>query len=31
MATVAQRVEVLDWYHANGQNWSKKAKHFDAK
>lgn len=29
-ATLAQRIEVLDWYHANGKNQSKTAKHFEA-
>ena len=28
-ATLAQRIEILDWYHANGRNQSKTAKHFD--
>jgi hypothetical protein len=28
-ATLAQRIEVLDWHHANGRNQSKTAKHFD--
>ena len=31
VATVAQKVEVIEWYHANGRNQSKMAKHFDAK
>ena len=30
-ATIAQRIEILDWYHANGKNQSKTAKHFDPK
>ncbi len=30
-ATVAQKVEVLDWYHANGKNQSKTAKYFNLK
>lgn len=29
-ATLAQHIEILDWYHANGENQSKTAKHFDA-
>ena len=29
-ATLAQRIEILDWYHANGENQSKTARHFDA-
>jgi Tc5 transposase DNA-binding domain len=29
-ATLAQRIEILDWYHANGENQSKTVKHFDA-
>ena len=29
-ATLAQRNEVLDWYHANGKNQSKTAKHFES-
>jgi len=28
-ANLEQRIEVLDWYHANGENQSKTAKHFD--
>jgi hypothetical protein len=28
--TLAQRIEILDWYHKNGKNQSKTAKHFDA-
>ena len=28
-ATLAQRIEILDWYHANGRNQSKTMKHFD--
>ncbi len=31
LATVQQRIEVLDWYHANGKNQSKTARHFNAK
>ncbi|KAJ6477046.1 hypothetical protein C8R45DRAFT_833835, partial [Mycena sanguinolenta] len=27
-ATLVQRIEVLDWYHANGKNQTKSAKHF---
>jgi hypothetical protein len=30
-ATLAQRIEIRDWYHANGRNQSKTAKHFDPK
>ena len=26
---LAQRIEILDWYHANGKNQSKTAKHFN--
>ncbi|KIL65026.1 hypothetical protein M378DRAFT_162590 [Amanita muscaria Koide BX008] len=29
-ATLEQRIEILNWYHANGRNQSKTAKHFDA-
>ncbi|KAG2354181.1 hypothetical protein BDR07DRAFT_1382449 [Suillus spraguei] len=29
-ATLAQHIKILDWYHANGENQSKTAKHFDA-
>jgi len=29
-ATLGQRIEILDWYHANGRNQSKTAKHFDS-
>jgi hypothetical protein len=29
-ATLEQRIQILDWYHANGQNQTKTAKHFDA-
>ncbi|KAF8221434.1 hypothetical protein L208DRAFT_1095729, partial [Tricholoma matsutake] len=29
-ATLAQRIEILDWYHDNGKNQSKTAKHFDS-
>jgi hypothetical protein len=29
-ATLAQHIEILDWYHKNGKNQSKTAKHFDA-
>jgi hypothetical protein len=29
-ATLAQRIEILDWYHANGRTQVKTAKHFDA-
>ncbi|KAJ7803292.1 hypothetical protein B0H14DRAFT_3884152 [Mycena olivaceomarginata] len=29
LATLEQRIEILDWYHANGKNQSKTAKHFD--
>ena len=28
-ATLGQRIEILNWYHANGKNQSKTAKHFD--
>ncbi|OSC98102.1 hypothetical protein PYCCODRAFT_1375859, partial [Trametes coccinea BRFM310] len=28
-ATLAQRIEILDWYHAHGKNQSKTAQHFD--
>lgn len=28
-ATLDQRIEILNWYHANGKNQSKTAKHFD--
>ena len=28
-ATLDQRIEVLDWYHANGKNQSKTARHFN--
>ncbi|KAI0763357.1 hypothetical protein BD413DRAFT_484402, partial [Trametes elegans] len=28
-ATLAQRIEILDWYHAHGKNQSKTARHFD--
>ena len=28
-ATLAQRIEILDGYHANGKNQSQTAKHFD--
>ena len=28
-ATLAQRIEIMDWYFANGKNQSKTAKHFD--
>ena len=28
-ATLSQRIEILDWRHANGENQSKTAKHFD--
>ncbi|KAF8228090.1 hypothetical protein L208DRAFT_1293128, partial [Tricholoma matsutake] len=27
-ATLAQRMEILNWYHANGKHQSKTAKHF---
>ncbi|KAF5380730.1 hypothetical protein D9757_007081 [Collybiopsis confluens] len=30
-ATVAQRIEILDWYHANGKVQKKTAAHFDSK
>jgi hypothetical protein len=29
-ATLAQHIKNLDWYHKNGKNQSKTAKHFDA-
>jgi hypothetical protein len=28
-ATLEQRIEILNWHHANGKNQSKTAKHFD--
>ena len=28
-ATLAQHIKILDWYHANGKNQTKMAKHFD--
>jgi hypothetical protein len=28
-ATIKQRIEILNWHHANGENQSKTAKHFD--
>lgn len=28
-STLAQRIEILDWHHANGKNQKKTAKHFD--
>ena len=28
-ATLAQRIEILDWFHANGKNQKKTAMHFD--
>ncbi|KAI9057991.1 hypothetical protein FKP32DRAFT_1636736, partial [Trametes sanguinea] len=28
-ATLAQRIEILDWHHAHGKNQSETAKHFD--
>ncbi|KAK0218493.1 hypothetical protein EDD85DRAFT_990136 [Armillaria nabsnona] len=31
LATMQQCVEVLDWYHVNGKNQSKTARHFNAK
>ncbi len=30
-ATLAQRIEILDWYHKNGKNQTKAAHHFDPK
>ncbi|KAG6903965.1 hypothetical protein DXG01_013601 [Tephrocybe rancida] len=30
-ATLAQQIEILDWYHANGKNQSKTAQHFSPK
>ena len=30
-ATLAQHIEILDWYHAHGKNQSQTAKHFDSK
>jgi transposase len=30
-ATIAQKIEVLDWYHTNGKSQSQIAKHFDMK
>ena len=29
-ATLTQRIEILDWYHDNGKDQSKTAKHFDS-
>ncbi|KIM36341.1 hypothetical protein M413DRAFT_424966 [Hebeloma cylindrosporum] len=29
-ATLAQRIEIIDWYHKNGKNQTETAKHFDA-
>ena len=29
-ASYEQRIEILNWYHANGENQTKMAKHFDA-
>ena len=29
-ATLEQRIEILDWHHANGENQSRTAKHFNA-
>ena len=29
LATLRQRIEILDWYHSNGKNQSRTAKHFD--
>jgi ubiquitin-protein ligase len=29
-ATLQQHIEILNWYHWNGKNQSKTAKHFDA-
>ena len=29
-ATLAQRIEILDWHHQNGRNQSKTARHFDS-
>jgi hypothetical protein len=29
-ATLAQRIEILDWFHDNGENQSKTARHFDS-
>ncbi|KAK0243405.1 hypothetical protein EDD85DRAFT_987726 [Armillaria nabsnona] len=31
LATMQQHIEVLDWYHANGKNQSKTARHFNTK
>jgi hypothetical protein len=28
-ATLQQRIEILDWFHSNGENQTKTAKHFD--
>ena len=28
-ATLEQRIEILNWHHANGKNQQKTAKHFD--
>lgn len=30
-ATVEQRIEILNWYHENGQNQSATARHFNSK
>ncbi|KAG5638030.1 hypothetical protein H0H81_002231 [Sphagnurus paluster] len=29
-ATLTQHIEILDWYHANGRNQTKTAKHFNS-
>lgn len=29
-ATLAQRIEILDWFHKNGENQTKTARHFDS-
>ncbi len=31
VATVAQKIEALNWYHANGKNQTKTAKYFNEK
>lgn len=30
MAAIKQRIEILDWHHANGGNQTRTAKHFDS-
>jgi hypothetical protein len=29
VATIAQRIEILNWHHQNSKNQTKTAKHFD--